>query len=104
VSVKYVNNIFNAFLNTYLKMFHSCFIKKGITTKLKYNPWITQGIRISCKRKREFYLKLIHSNNDPHFNLYYMKYCKVLAEVIKEVKKVYYDSTILKSNIKIKTI
>jgi hypothetical protein len=47
-----VNNIFNAFLNTYLKIFYQCFIKKN-TPKLKHNPWITHGIRISCKRKRE---------------------------------------------------
>jgi hypothetical protein len=32
-----------------------------------------------------------------------MKYCKVLAKVIKEANRVYYDSTMLKSNNKIKT-
>jgi hypothetical protein len=32
-----------------------------------------------------------------------MKYCKVLAKVIKEAKKAYYDSNILKSHNKIKT-
>jgi Notch-like protein len=35
--------------------------------------------------------------------LYYRKYCKTLAKVIKEAKKVYYDSVILKSHNKIKT-
>jgi hypothetical protein len=35
--------------------------------------------------------------------LYYIKYCQVLAKVIKEAKKAYYNSTILKSHNKIKT-
>jgi hypothetical protein len=48
-----VNNIFNGLPNTYLKIFYSCFTKKK--TQIKYNPWITQGIQISCKRKRELY-------------------------------------------------
>jgi hypothetical protein len=96
-----VNNISNAFLNTYLKIFYSCFTKK-ITPKFKYNTWITQGIQISCKRKCELYLKY-RQDDDPHFKLYYMKYCKVLAKVIKEAKKAYYDSNILKSHNKIKT-
>jgi hypothetical protein len=92
-----VNNIFNAFLNTYLNIFHSCFIKKKITPKSKCNPWITRGIRISCKRKSELYLKL-RQDNDPNLKFYYRKYCKILAKVIKEANKVYYDSVILKSN------
>jgi hypothetical protein len=35
--------------------------------------------------------------------LYYIRYCKVLAKVIKEAKKAYYESTISKSHNKIKT-
>jgi hypothetical protein len=94
-------NIFNSFLNTYLRIFYSCFTRRKITPRLKYNPWITQGIRISCKRKRELYLRY-RLDSDPHFNLYYKKYCRVLATVIKEAKKAYYDSIILKSRNKIK--
>jgi hypothetical protein len=71
--------------------------------KFKNNPWIRRGIRISCKRKKELCLELIH-DNDPHFKLNYVNYCKVLAEVIKETKKVYYDCIILKSNSKIKSM
>jgi hypothetical protein len=97
-----VNNIFNEFLNTYFKNFYSCFTKKKITPSFKYNPWITPGIRTSCKSKRELYLKYRY-DNDPQFKLYYVKYCKVLAKVIKEAKKANYDSTILKSHNKIKT-
>jgi hypothetical protein len=47
-----VNCTFSAFLNTYLRIFYSCFTKRKIR-KPKYNPWITQGIRISCENKRK---------------------------------------------------
>jgi hypothetical protein len=39
-----VNNIFNTFLNTYLKIFYSCFTKRKIIPRLMYNPWITTGL------------------------------------------------------------
>jgi hypothetical protein len=45
----------------------------------------------------------LRQDNDPHLKLYYKKYCKVLATVIKEAKKLYYDNAILKSKNKIKT-
>jgi hypothetical protein len=46
-----VNNLFNAFLNTYIKIFNVCFTKKRVNPKLNYNMWITNGIRTSCKKK-----------------------------------------------------
>ena len=54
------------------------------------------------KKKRKFYLKY-RQDDDPHFKLYYKKYCKVLTKVIKEAKKVHYDNKISKSYNKIKT-
>jgi superoxide dismutase len=35
--------------------------------------------------------------------MYYRRYCKILAKVIKEAKKVYYDNVLLKPKNKIKT-
>jgi hypothetical protein len=96
------NTTFNVFLNTYLKIFYSCFIKKKATPKSNHSPWITCGIRTSCKKKRELHLKL-RQVNDPNLKLYYKKYCKILVTVIKEAKKRYYDDAILKSKNKIKT-
>jgi hypothetical protein len=90
------NTTFNVFLNTYLKIFYSCFIKKKATPKSNHSPWITCGIRTSCKKKRELHLKL-RQDNDPDLKLYYKKYCKILVAVIKEAKKRYYDDAILKS-------
>jgi hypothetical protein len=51
-----VNQIFNSFLNTYLRIFYSYFTfirKKRIAPEI---PWITPGIRISCSRKRDLYI------------------------------------------------
>jgi hypothetical protein len=44
------NTTFNAFLNTYLKIFQSCFIKKKVTPKPNHNPWITSGINFLQKK------------------------------------------------------
>jgi hypothetical protein len=97
-----VNTTFNVFLNMYLKIFYSCFIKKKATPKSNHSPWITGGIRTSCKKKWELHLKL-KQDNDPNLKLYYKKYCKILVAFIKEAKKRYYDDAILKSKNKIKT-
>jgi hypothetical protein len=46
----------------------------------------------------------MHRQDDnPHFKLYYLKHCKVLAKVIKAAKKIYYDNKITRSHNKIKT-
>jgi hypothetical protein len=52
-----VNISFNKFLNTYLRIFHSCYIKKRKNFNTISKPWITKGIKISCNRKRVLYLK-----------------------------------------------
>jgi hypothetical protein len=96
------NTTFNVFLNTYLKIVYSCFIKKKVNPKSNHSPWITCRIRTSCKKKRELHLKL-RQDNDSNIKLYYKKYCKILVTVIKKAKKRYYDDAILKSKNKIKT-
>jgi len=52
----------------------------------KINKWITNGIKISCKRKRELYLLRRNSNN-PQVIKFYNKYCSILKKVITEAKK-----------------
>ena len=49
-----VNVIFNNFLNTYFRLYNSNFCKKKITSNYNYNPWITKGIKISCKKKGSY--------------------------------------------------
>jgi hypothetical protein len=50
----------------------------------------------------ELYLKYRH-DNDPQLKSYYIKYCKLLTQVIREAKKAYYNSIIRNSHNKIKT-
>ena len=52
-----VNSKFNNFLNTYLRCYHSSFSKIMISkSHQSHNEWITKGIKVSCKKKRAFYL------------------------------------------------
>jgi len=97
-----VNRIFNSFQNTFLRIFLSSFqIRKKFELN-KPKPWLTTGIKISCRNKRELFLKY-RCSNDPGFKSYYKKYCKVLSSVIIAAKKKYYDEQILKSDNKAKT-
>jgi len=52
----------------------------------KSNKWITNGIKMSCKRKRELYLLRRNSNN-PQVIKFYNKYCFILKKVTTEAKK-----------------
>jgi len=56
------NISFNKFLNIYLRIFQACFTKKCINPKIVLKPWLTKGIKISCKRKRKLYLRTRDSN------------------------------------------
>ena len=80
------NISFNKFLNTYLRIFHSCFIKKYIKLNSNSKPWITKGIKTSCYRKRELYM-MMRDNTEIEHKIYYKRYCKMLSTVIKKAKK-----------------
>jgi hypothetical protein len=84
---KDVNQIFNYFLNIYLRIFNASFpkISKHITAKSDI-IWITQGIKKTCKRKRELYL-MLKNEVDSSIKLYYDKYCKILNKVLIAAKK-----------------
>ena len=50
-----VNTIFNNFLNTYLRHYHSSIIKKETKPISTNKLWLTKGIRVSCQRKNFLY-------------------------------------------------
>jgi hypothetical protein len=56
-----------------------------------------------CKHKRQLYL-LCKNSNGPILKIYYKLYCKILSNVIREVKKHYYSKQIENSKNKMKTI
>jgi CRISPR/Cas system-associated exonuclease Cas4 (RecB family) len=96
------NISFNKFLNIYLRIFQSCLITKRINPNTVSKPWITKGIKTSCNRKRELYLKA-RDNNEMEHKLYNKQYCKIFAKVLKEMKKLYYNEIITKPKNKTKT-
>jgi hypothetical protein len=53
------------------------------------------GIRTFCKHKQELYTA---RRNNPELKNNYERYCKALSTVIKEVKRLEYDSKIKKFN------
>jgi hypothetical protein len=81
-----VNDMFNSFLNIYLRIFYSSFPLKKVIGRNKNdnNNWITTGIKTLCRHKRELYLACRNSSN-------------------QESKRIHYDKTIKKSSNKCKT-
>lgn len=63
---------------------------------------MTRGIKMSCCNKREPYLTLRNSN-DPNLKGYYKTYCKILSNIIRAAKKLYYNRLIYNSHNKRKT-
>jgi hypothetical protein len=54
---------------------------------MNQNSWITPGIIISCKHKRELYEEL-QKNNNATLASYCRDYSKILSMVIKETKRI----------------
>jgi predicted oxidoreductase (fatty acid repression mutant protein) len=62
------------------------------------NDWIMQGIKISCKHKRNLYA----FTNNNKAKAHYTKYCKIIIKAIKEARKQHYCRLIAISNNKMK--
>jgi hypothetical protein len=66
------------------------------------NHWITPGISISCIHKRDLCL-ISRNSNDVNLKRHYKLYCKILARVIKEAKRLIYNRLVINSDNKMKT-
>ena len=97
------NIICNNFLNTYLRIFYASFPTTKSQNSYKSNPWLTNGIRISCANKRKLYLTYRNTNN-PNHKEYYKKYCQILSTIIMSAKKLHHNKLLMKSNNKPKTM
>jgi hypothetical protein len=96
-----VNVIFNSFFKHLSEdiLFQFPFNKNKKAAKAS---WITLGINISCRQKRELYLASRNSNN-PIIKEHYKTWCKILSNVIKDAKRLNCDTQIINSNNAIKT-
>jgi hypothetical protein len=63
--------------------------------------WVTQGIKTSCKHKRELYLMMKKSVNTS-MKTYYDKYCKILKKVVTAAKNMAYENYCMKMHDKMK--
>ena len=92
-----VNIMFKNFLNTYLRCYNATFLKVNISTSnLINNRWITKGIKVSCKRKKELFVLCKIINND-NLKQHYKKYCRILTKIIRSAKKLHYNNIIFRS-------
>jgi hypothetical protein len=84
-----------------LNIFEANFPDKYKSIHRNKNVWITQGIKISCERKRRLYV-YSRNSNEAVIKSFYIKYCEIFHQVIQEAKRQHYNRLIAKSDIKIK--
>ena len=78
-------DINNQFLNTFYISFVLCFPMQHVTTKLKNNCWLTEGIRISCKWKKS--LSVLSSNRNYPIIKAYIDCCIISRKIIRNAKQ-----------------
>jgi hypothetical protein len=88
-----VDSKFNTFLNIFFRNFEVSFPTKTVKRMSENNEWITEGIKTSCKHKRDLFLNCQSSNNQL-MKIHCRIYCKILAQVIKEAKCIHYNTDI----------
>ena len=96
-----VNEIFNSFLNNFLRIYYSSFPLTWVKANKNQNAWITTGILTSCKYKGKLYKELQRTNNAT-LTSYYKSYSKILSMVTKKAKKLN-DTLIRNSHNHVKT-
>jgi len=98
------NNIFNSFLDIFLRISYSSFLLTQVMNKMNQNSWITPGIITSCKHKRELHKELQNNNNNATLASCYRDYSKILSMVIRKAKILEYDKLILNYHNKVQTL
>jgi hypothetical protein len=89
-STKNAQSNFNSFFQSFMSNFNYCFPLKFYSCKLSKNKsnknWVTKGITISSRRKREL-SKMAKVNDDANFQNYYKKYRKIFKTVCDKARK-----------------
>ena len=96
-----VNESFNLFLNTFLYITESCSPMQYVTNNVSNYHWITAGIKVSCNCKKYLYImnKTINCNN---IKLHYIQYWRVLQNIVRKAKEMYYKELLLHLEINLK--
>jgi hypothetical protein len=98
-----VDEIFNSFLNNYLRVFNSSFPFRRTFYKYDNKAWLTVEIRNLCHHKRNLHI-LCRNIASPASLAYYKRYSKILIEIRKTAKRTYYSNLIVNSDNKNKTM
>lgn len=93
----------NIFYDVVFKMTDRCFPLKKTTLRKNHSNWITKGIRISCRKKRNLLRESRHSK-DAKFINYFHRYKNTLKATLITAKKIHIRKTIFNSKNKSKTI
>ncbi|KAL0868710.1 hypothetical protein ABMA27_008153 [Loxostege sticticalis] len=91
---------FKSFYDLFCMFYDLCFpvIKVKINNRPRKLKWITKGLRISSKYKRQLYLTYrLLKTNKPTNKLNFHKYSKVLRKCIHTAQKIHNHKTILNS-------
>jgi hypothetical protein len=95
--------IFNNFHDTLLRNYEASFPMTYRNSTSKEKTWITNGIQISCAKKRDLFCICRENTNNSQIKIHYKKYYKILKQVINEAKKQFFHNQIAASTNKIKT-
>jgi hypothetical protein len=94
------NGSFNRFFTTFNNCFNAAFPNKKNKSvnspSRRTQEWITVGLRISCKNKRNLF-ELSKIIPDPSFQNYFKNYKKVLQRTISAAKKMHNSDMIKRS-------
>lgn len=86
---KNVNQNYNAFHDQLLKILDYCIAKKVVSLrKKKIKPWLSTGLKVSCRNKRLLKLLILQKDSSV-LNNYYKGYEKVLKKVVKMAKRLH---------------
>lgn len=95
------NIAYNEFQLMFTNLMNQIFVKKRIILrKENCSSWITNGIKISSKKKRNLYKQ---KEKGLLCNTYYKKYCSILKKVVKNAKKLKYETDLQLSDNKSRT-
>lgn len=98
-----INEAYDFFQYNIKKCYDLACPSRYIKTQDKVNtPWITSGIKISCKNKR-FLIEIKNYTEDVTILHYIKAYCKILKQLINISKQNYFNNAIRQSDNKIKT-
>ncbi|PNF21344.1 hypothetical protein B7P43_G18383 [Cryptotermes secundus] len=69
---------------------------QSVVNTVYNNQWITNGISVSCRRKKYLYM-MSSVTSCPKLKEYYTRYCSILRKVIYKAKEMYYNDLLTKS-------